>query len=155
MKPISTETVHLAIVDAEQGLAPQTPARPRVGLGPIDQLALKALVSDNPETAIEHARGLADALAGPDSAGARLRTLARAIAATETQRALLETVLMQRLAKRDGEGVEMIDRVLRSLTVRTARLIEAHRAESQGQHRAVTVAVGHADSVTITGAGED
>ena len=149
MKPLEKDQ-QLAIVPEgaqEQHLA--TPLPQRIGLAPLDQFALRMLVSDNPATAVEHARGLAEALVGPDRDGARLRVLARGIATCETQRALLEAMLMERLARRDGEGVELVERVLRNLSARVFKLIEAHRQESLVQQRPVLVAVGHADAVNI------
>ena len=124
----------------------------RLGLSSLDRLGLEVLVTGDISAVVELARGLAEALSGPDHDRVRLRTLARAIAIARTQQSLLEAMLMERLAKRDADGVELINKVLRGLVGRLVKLTEAHRLESSQQRR-VAVHVGHADHVSVEGAG--
>lgn len=144
--PIPPDNVH-ALAQSDDAYA-----APRLGLSSLDKLSLEALVAGDVAGVAELARGLAEALAGPDQDQVRLRTLARAIAIARTQQSLLEAMLIERLAKRDAGGVELVDRVLRGLVGRLVKLTDAHRLESSQQRR-VAVHVGHADHVTVEGAG--
>ncbi len=126
--------------------------RPRIGLSSVDRLGLERLVTGDVSAVTEVARGLADALAGPDRDQVRLRTLARAISVARTEQSLLDGMLMERLAKRDIEGVELVTKVLHGVSGRLMKLIDAHRLES-AQQRRVAVVVGHADHVNIEGVG--
>lgn len=131
-------------------LADETPAPQRVALSWVDQLALEQLVAGDASGVIELAQGLAEALAGPSHDAVRLRTLSRAIAVARNQQALLEGMLMQRLAKRDVDGVELINKVLGGIVARLVKMTEAHRLEGDQQRR-VAVTVTHADQVNVEG----
>jgi hypothetical protein len=128
----------------------ETPVAPRIGLSKFDQLGLERLVAGDASAAVEHARVLAEALASPGQDEVRLRTIARGIAVAKTTVDLLEGLLMERLAKRDVDGVVITERVLRSTSARLVRLLEAHRLESSQQRR-VAVVVTHADAVHVEG----
>jgi len=125
---------------------------PRIGLSKFDQLGLERLVSGDPSAAVEHARALAEALSSPGQNEVRLRTIARGIAVAKTTVDLLDALLLERLAKRDVEGVELTERVLRATNSRLVKLLEAHRLESSQQRR-VAVMVSHADEINIEGVG--
>ena len=71
---------------------------------------------------------------------------------TRTQQVLLDAVLMERLAQRDLGGGELVEKVLRGLSARLVKLVEAHRLES-AQARQVAVVVAHADQVNVEGVG--
>ena len=60
--------------------------------------------------------------------------------------------MMERLAKRDVHGVELINKVLHGVAGRLVKMVEAHRLES-AQQRRVAVVVGHADQVNVEGVG--
>jgi hypothetical protein len=124
---------------------------PKVELSSLDTLALERLMSSNPADVVAYAQSLAAALSGPDADGVRLRTLARSIAVARAQQALLEGMLMERLAKRDPD-VELIDKALRGVAARLVKFVEAHRQESATGRRP-TVVVGHADTVNVEGGG--
>lgn len=128
------------------------PEPPRLALSALDKLALERLVTGDATVAIEHARGLADALAGPGHDEVRLRTLSRSIAVARTQQALLDALLLEQLAKRDVLGVELVDKVLRGVSCRLVKMLEAHRLES-AQQRRVAVVVAHADEVNVESVG--
>lgn len=125
---------------------------PRLALAALDKLALERLVTGDATVAIEHARGLAEALAGPGHDEVRLRTLSRAIALARTQQSLLDALLLERLAQRDVVGVELVEKVLRGVSCRLVKLLDAHRLES-AQQRRVAVVVAHADQVNVEGVG--
>ena len=125
---------------------------PRIGLSKFDQLGLERLVVGDASAAVEDARALAEALSRPDRDEVRLRTISRGVAVAKTTVDLLEALLMERLAKRDVEGVELTERVLRATTARLVKLLEAHRLESSQQRR-VAVVVTHADEIHIDGVG--
>lgn len=130
----------------------ETPPTPRIALSKFDQLGLERLVAGDATAAVEHARALAEALSSPGQDEVRLRTIARGIAVAKTTVDLLEALLMERLAKRDLQGVEITERVLRATSARLVKLLEAHRLESSQQRR-VAVVVTHADEVHVEGVG--
>ena len=95
---------------------------------------------------------MAEALSGAGHDAVRLRTLSRSIALARTQQVMLDAVLMERLTQRDVVGVELVEKVLRGLSARLVKLVEAHRLES-AQARHVAVVVAHADQVNVEGVG--
>lgn len=137
-----TEDVQLAAVHDLR-----VAGKPRLGLSWLDQLAVGAFTTGDTRELIEHARGLAESLAGPDRDGSRLRLLSRAVAEARVHEQVLIALLADRLAKRDP-GVDLVERVLRGVTKRLALLSEQHRVECSGGRRTV-VMVGHADNVDV------
>jgi hypothetical protein len=117
-------------------------------LAPLDTLALERLVVGDAALAVEHARGLAEALSGLERDGVRLRMLAKALASERALQALLERILAERIARNDISGVRLVNEALRGCVGRIEKLAAAHRAESLSSHRPVLV-VGHADSVQV------
>lgn len=139
----------------ENVLALQRPDDPqvtpsRLGLSWLDRLSLERMVKGDATNVVEHVRSLAEALAGPEGNQVRLRTLARTIAVTRAEQGLLEAMIMERLAERDIQGVELVDKVLKGVAGRLVKLLEAHRLESSQQRR-VSVVVTHADQVNVEG----
>jgi hypothetical protein len=123
-----------------------------IRLNALESLALEKIVSGPAEEAIEHARGLAEALTGTDQAGVRLRMLSKALAQERTLQCLLQRVLADRIARGDREGIRTANEALRGVTDRLARLASAHRLESAASHRPVVfVAPGNAVQVNVSG----
>ncbi len=141
--PLPTENDHAGLRRIDEP--------PRLTLTSLDQLALRRLVSTDPTEVVEFARSLAEALSGPDGDAVRLRMLARAIAVARAQQALLEAMLMERLAKRDPD-VALIEKAVTGVASRLVKLVEAHRLES-AMGRRPTVVVAHADTVNVEGGG--
>ncbi|WP_426751129.1 hypothetical protein [Myxococcus sp. Y35] len=122
----------------------------RVGLSVYDQAAAAAFVTGGTGDLMEHVRQHAEALAGPESRGVRVRTLARAVSRASLQLTNLEQLLGDCLAKRDEAGVAMVDKVLRSTTARLTALLAELRREEEGPQRSVVV-MARTDNVNITG----
>lgn len=118
-------------------------------LAPLDTIALERLISDDASAAIEHARGLATALVGSDRDGARLRVVAKALAAERTLQALLTGVLSDQVARGNIKGVRLATEALRGCVARLERLVDAHRRDSLGGHRPNVVLVNHADVIQM------
>jgi hypothetical protein len=134
----------------ERDLAPSQPASPsRLGLTPLDQAAVITFAGGSGTSdLVEDARQLAEALAGPDGDAARVRLLARATAAARTQERVLEILLGEQVAKRDVEGVELINRTLDGVSRRLVALVKQLAVESSLRKRP-TVFINHADEVTL------
>jgi hypothetical protein len=133
--------------------APLDPQPTPIRFNGIEMLALERLVSGSAEDAIEHARSLAAALAGPDRDEVRLRLLSKSLAHERTLQCLLERVLSDRTARGDREGIRTANEALRGATDRLVRLLAAHRLESTaGQRPLVFVAPGNAVQVNVSGA---
>ena len=128
-------------------VAPDTDDAPQ--FAPLETLALRRLVVDNATSAIEHARGLAAALVGPDRDGARLRLLSKALAAERTFQTLLGGVLADQFARGSLKGVRLATEALRGCVGRVERLAEAHRLESLGGQRPNVMLVQHVDSIQM------
>ncbi|WP_242370677.1 hypothetical protein [Anaeromyxobacter sp. SG26] len=126
------------------------PPTPRLGLSRLDQAAVAAFTSGDTGEIVEDTRQLADALAGPDGDPARVRLMARAVAAARTQQRVLEALLGDRLAKRDREGVELVTAVLDGVSRRLA-MFTKHLAAESALRRRPTVVIGRADTVSIGG----
>lgn len=128
--------------------APHSPV-PKVQFGPLEVRALEQIVSGDASAAIEHARGLAEALAGSDRDGVRLRLLSKALAQERALQALLESVLAEQVARGSLRGIHAVNEALRGCVARLERLAVAHRQESLSGQRTPVVMIGHADSVDI------
>jgi hypothetical protein len=136
----------------ERDLAPSDPSTaPRLVLSPLDKAAAVAFAGDGDlADLIEDARQLAEALAGDDGDQARVRLLARATSAARTQQRVLEVLLGARLAKRDAEGVELINRTLDGVSRRLVALVKQLSVESALSKRP-TVYVAHAEEGNLAG----
>ena len=140
----------LRIVEDGQHPAPSSePPRAGLGLTWLDRLPLDVLVSDAATRLVEEVRASAEALAGADADAARLRAISRLVSATRAQVVLLETMLAERLAKRDLGGVEIINKALAGASKRLALWLAEHRASSASGRRAAVVVVGNAEHVTV------
>ena len=124
-------------------------ATPELAFAPVDRLALARLVSGDASAAVEHARSLAAALAGPDRDEVRLRVLAKTLASERTLYALLETVLTERVARGDARGVRTANEALRGSVVRLERLAIAHRLEATAGQRPNVVLINNAQNVQV------
>jgi hypothetical protein len=131
-------------------VSPSSPA-PRLGLTTLDQRAVTAFASGSTSELVEEARALAEALAGDGGDFARVRLLARALAAARTQERVLESLLGGCLAKRDEQGVDLIQKVLYGVTRRVTMLCRELERESTARRRPVVI-IGHAESVQVGGA---
>ena len=146
MKPLE-----LVEPDARELAGPGEQAHPsptRLGLSRLDQAAVAAFTAGDTGEIVEDARQLAAALAGPDGDPARVRLMARAVAAARTQQRVLEALLGDRLAKRDREGVELVTTVLEGVSRRLA-MFTRHLAAESALRRRPTVVIGRADTVSI------
>jgi hypothetical protein len=124
---------------------------PQLALSSLDQAAVAAFMGgDSGEVAelVEDARKMAAALAGDDGDGARVRLLSRATAEARTQQRVLEVVLGDRLAKRDVQGVELVNKTLDGVTKRLTALLKQLAMESALAKRP-SVYVAHADEVNL------
>jgi hypothetical protein len=143
---------HLRLAETDQP-APgplSEPSAKRLALTGFDVLAATAFAGGDTSDLVEHVRGLAEALCGPERDEVRLRTISRALATERAHQQLLETMLGNAVAKRDHEAVDLIERVLKSVTARVVALMQEHRIEC-GLGRRNVLVVGHADSVTVQG----
>jgi hypothetical protein len=133
----------------ERDLAPSPPRSPqRVGLTPLDRAAAVAFAGGSGISAlVDEAQRLAEDLAGPDGDRARVQLLARATSATRIQQQVLEVMIGDRLAKRDLQGVELVDRVLEGVSRRLGALLRQLAAESALAKRPSVLV--HATEVTI------
>jgi len=95
----------------------------------LDQLAVTSFTTGGAAQLVEHARGLAEALAGPDGDGTRRRTIVRALAVTHTQMDLIDTAAGEALGRRDLEVVRVLTKLADSMTRRFEMLLEEHRIE--------------------------
>ena len=76
--------------------------------------------------------------------------VSRLVASTRAQVALLEALLAQRLARRDDQGVELLNKVLSGACKRLSLMLEEHRACTNANRRpSVIVAVGNAATVNV------
>jgi hypothetical protein len=122
-----------------------------VGLPVLDQVAITSFViGDAGQFVVEHARGLAEALAGLDGNGARRRTISRAMAVTRSQMDLLDAAIGQALGQRDLEAVKALTKLADSMTRRLRMLLDEHRIEL-GRDRPVQMFVAYADTVKVGG----
>jgi hypothetical protein len=134
-------------VEATSSVLP--PAARQLGLDVLDRMAAVTFASGAVQELVDWATNSARSLVGPDRNEARMRLLARAIAATRAQMLCLEQLLGQRVNVRDVRGAELVDKILTSTTRRLAALLAEHRAACSAGQRAVVVGVGHAERVTI------
>ena len=148
----STGLHHLALVTSASG-EPDVPlarAEPRLGLPTLDQLALTSFVTgDAAQLVVEHARSLAEALAGSDGDATRRRTIARSIAVTRSQMDLIDAAIGQALGRGDFEAVKVLTKLADSMTRRLRMLLEEHRIELLERDRPVQMFVAHADTVKV------
>lgn len=114
---------------------PSEPPTPSLALSGLDVMGLQAFFGNGDANAmadlVEHARGLAEGLAGPSRNDVRIRTLARATAITRIHMSALEKLLGDRLAAHDFVGAKAVERHLKGATDRLVRLLEQHRADSR------------------------
>jgi hypothetical protein len=148
----STGLHHLALVPSSSGEPDASLARaePRLGLPTLDQLALTSFVTGDAAQLVEHARSMAEALAGTDGDAVRQRTVARALAITRCQLDLIDAALGQALGQRDLEAVKVLTKLADSMTRRLRILLDEHRIEL-GRDRPVQMFVAHADTVKVGG----
>ena len=144
--------LHGELASLGQG-EPHTPTSPRVVLTWVDRLAFRNFLKTDEENyreLVAHVRDSASSLAGPDRNEARMRMLARALASERARAVLVSAKLDECLVARDFEGAAALERVLMGTTRRMTMLMQEHRTACEAeQRRAVTVAVGHAEHVTI------
>lgn len=117
-------------------------------VSPLETLSLEGLVRGDASAVVTFARGLSEALAGPDGDGARRRMLAKALAAERALQVVLEAVLVEQLAKGNTKALGSVNALLDATVRRLERLAAAHRADVQADRRAMIV-VGHADEVNV------
>lgn len=121
---------------------------PRLGLPGIDQLALTSFVIGDAEQLVGHARGLAEALAGPDGDATRQRTIARSLAITRSQMDLVDAAIGAAMGRGDFGAVKVLTNLADSMTRRLKMLLDEHRIEL-GRDRPVQMFVAHADTVKV------
>jgi hypothetical protein len=110
--------------------APLAREEPRLGLHVLDQVAITSFASSGSSTiVVEHARGLAEALAGPDGDGSRRRTIARALAVTRGQMDLVDAAVGAAMGRRDFKAMEALSKVAERLSRRMCALLDEHRRE--------------------------
>jgi hypothetical protein len=121
--------------------ASEAPVSRRLGLSKVDTVALRLLSGENAEVT-ELARGYAEALAGPDGGGARVRLLSRVAATLETKRALLEGAHVAEVLAGNAKQAQVIERALASVTSRLCQVLSALHHEQYGHQRSAVVAIG-------------
>jgi hypothetical protein len=125
----------------------EPPPQPRLGLPPLDQVALTCFTAGDVAELVEHARGLAESLAGQDGDSTRRRTIARALAVSRSQMDLIDAAMGEALGRRDFEAVKALTKLADVQTRRFRMLLEEHRIEL-GRDKPVMF-VAHADTVTV------
>ncbi|MGZ3457837.1 MAG: hypothetical protein ACXU86_04950 [Archangium sp.] len=125
---------------------------PRLGLPALDQLALTSFTTGDAAQLVEHARGLAEALASNGGDTTRRRTISRALSVTRSAMDLVDAAMGEALGRRDFEAVKALTKLADVQTRRLKMLLEEHRIEL-GRDRPVQMFVAHADSVTVRGGG--
>jgi hypothetical protein len=154
---IPTAPRHLALAPCASEPQPEALARAespqsRLGLPALDLLALTSFTTGNAAQLVEHARGLAEALAGAEGDATRKRTIARVLAITRSQMDLIDAAMGEALGRRDLEVVKALTKLADSMTRRLKTLLEEHRIEL-GRDKPVQMFVAHADTVTVRGGG--
>jgi hypothetical protein len=140
---------HLTVAPAP---SPPCPTR-ALGLSEYDRSAITAFVTGEPgeiNKLIADTRQLAEALAGPDGDGARVRLLSRHAAACRTQLRILEELLAQRMAARDFESVAALNRTLDGVAKRMVMAVKLLGVESALRRRPM-VTLTRTESVTFSG----
>jgi hypothetical protein len=142
------------VPDPQTRLAIPEPEPPRqLGFSSFDNAAVTAFAKGDATAVaqlIESTRLLAEALAGPEGDTVRVRMLARIVATARTQQRLLEALLGERLAQRDFEAVDAIEKVLNGVASRLSVMTRHLRAESETRRRPV-VLINNAERVSIGG----
>jgi len=145
---------HRLTLDTQARLAIPDPDPPRqLGFSNFDNAAVTAFAKGDATAVaqlIEATRSLAEALAGPEGDTVRVRMLARIVSTARTQQRLLEALLGERLAQRDFEAVDAIEKVLDGLAKRLSMMTKHLRAESEMRRRPV-VLINNAEKVSIGG----
>lgn len=158
---MTTPTVprHLSIAPcASEAPQPEALARaepsppPRFGLPALDQLALTSFATGDAAQLVEHARGLAESLAGPGGDGTRRRTISRSLSVSRSQMDLIDMAVGEALGRRDFEAVKSLTKLVDSMTRRLKMLLEEHRIEL-GRDKPMQMFVAHANTVTVRGGG--
>lgn len=114
---------------------------PRLGLSKVDTVAIRMLSGENVDVS-DLARGYAEALAGADRGGARVRLLSRVVATLETKRALLEGAHIAEVLAGNGKQAQVIERALSNVSTRLCSFLDALRNEQYGNQRSPVVAIG-------------
>ncbi len=125
---------------------------PRLGLNLADELAIQELLRTDDQTAValrQHLLAAADALAGPDRDDSRVRLLAKLIATSRVRMAAWEALRDQRLAARDVDAVELLDRLITRESRRLLSYMEEHRMSSETRQRSVTLAAAHVSGLVV------
>lgn len=126
-------------------------------LSAIDTSVAAAFAPDgSPATGalLEHALGSARSLAiGTDRqrAEARVRLCARVIATLRAQAATLEIAQGTYVERGEFEKALAVGKILDGIARRTATWLSEHRMSTSGGARAVSIAVGTAENVTVAG----
>lgn len=132
----------LALVrHVNDSIAPAAQPAPRPGLNDFERRAVTGLVTGPGEDMVRYTADRAAAYASGD-ADVRRRALARAAAVQDVLGQELTALLSAAVARRDAQGVALLDRALNSANLRHRRLLEALRAESAPTRRVVMKATG-------------
>jgi hypothetical protein len=132
---ITTASRHFSLAACASDAQPGTLARaepsppPRLGLPAPDQLALTRFVTGDVTELVEHARGLAEALAGADGDGTRRRTISRSLALVRTEMDLVDAAVGAAMGRGDFKAMEALSRVAERLSRRMCALLDEHRRE--------------------------
>jgi hypothetical protein len=134
---VTTSTVprHLSLAPCASDAQPEAlaraelPQQPRLGLPQLDQLALTSFVTGDAAELVEHARGLAESLAGADGDGTRRRTIARNLALVRTEMDLVDAAVGAAMGRGDFKAMEVLSKVAERLSRRMCALLDEHRRE--------------------------
>lgn len=130
--------------------APSPEGQPRIGLSPLDRIALDGITDprDVPGL-IAWTKLSATALAGSDRDGARVRLISRAVSCERARLLVYEGLLDERLAARDWEAVREIRRVIATTSKNLCGLLREHSAACHIGRHDVVVAVAHVDAINV------
>jgi hypothetical protein len=146
-----TTDLELELVDNDQSIRPG-PILPRppppLGFSPYDRASALAFTSavfppTTAEEVVEHARQLAEALAGPDGSSCRVRTLARRVAVCRAQAEQLDVLLAAAVKRADFVAARALNGLLTGATKRMTVLLE-HLAR-EAKPRSVVIAANTAN----------
>lgn len=132
---IPTACRHFALAACASDAQPGTLGRaepslpPRLGLPALDQLALTSFATGDAAELVEHARGLAESLAGADGDGTRRRTIARSLALVRTEMDLVDAAVGAAMGRGDFKAMEALSKVAERLSRRMCALLDEHRRE--------------------------
>lgn len=129
--------------------AAQSSKQLRVGFAPLERLVFEGL-SDDPLALITWAGDCASALVAADREGAPLRFISRTLAAERARMIVLEAMLDKMLVEQNWFAVREIKGLIAMTAKILCGLIREHTAASSVGHRAVVVAVAHANNVHVS-----